>query len=140
MKDSVIRKGTVLAMMAAVLISCKTQQTEQTTSLEGTWTIERAMGVSTAKGDDPAEITFENGGAVNGCSSVNNFFGNWEQKDGRLTLGKMGMTRKMGASMDVERAVVQGMNNAVDATVSSDKDATYIISAEGDTLLWLRRK
>ncbi len=106
-------------------------------SVKGSWAITEACGVSTAKGMNPAEITFENG-KMHGCTSINNFFGGYKLSGNKLQLTDVGMTRMMGHPIEVEDAVTQALNSA--ATVSVSGDSATIFDASGKAVMHLKRK
>ncbi len=106
--------------------------------LTGSWAIERAAGTETAGSEEETWISFSDDGRINGCAGVNLFFGEYSLDGSQLSLSNVGMTRKLGASMDVERAVTDAINTL--KTVSVARDRAFCFSEEGDTLLWLVRK
>ena len=102
-------KTTIMAVMAVATImlgSCSASKNATAGgSVEGNWAITEACGTSTAKGMNPAEITFEKGGKMHGNASVNNFFGDYTLNGNKLQLKNMGMTMMLGEHMEIERAV-----------------------------------
>lgn len=130
-----------LPMLASLLMlgscgTCKKQNME--TDITGTWTIVEAMGKSTAGGDSEAVITFDNEGKLNGNASVNAFFGDYKFKTGTLSFSNVGMTRRMGQSMDIEASVIQAVNKS--ATISIDGNSAVISDKNGKKVMTLRKK
>lgn len=117
------------------------QQTTATRGLPivGQWHITLACGQSTDNGDEPATIAFDDSLRVNGCATVNRFFGDYRlAPDGHLTFDHVGMTRKMGQSMAIEDAITSGINRVASVAFQGEDDATLLDSA-GNALLTLVR-
>ncbi len=135
MKSAIIAATAVIAMAIG---SCSASKgTATTIKVNGSWAITEACGVSTAKGMSPAEITFE-GNKVHGCTSINNFFGDYKLSGNKIQLTNVGMTRMMGHPIEVEDAVTQALNSA--ATVSVNGDSATISDASGKVVMHLKRK
>ena len=137
-----IFKITLMAAAAALMTaasSCTASKSAATAnSIKGSWDITEACGTSTAQGEKQAEITFADGGKVNGNASVNSFFGSYTLSGQKLQLSGIGMTRMMGQSMDVERAVTNALNTA--ATVSVNGNTATVADASGTVVMRLTRK
>lgn len=130
-----------LPMLAGLLMlgSCGTCKKQgMTNDITGTWTIVEAMGESTAQGDSEAVITFDTEGKLTGNSSVNSFFGDYTLKTGTLSFSNVGMTRRMGRSMDVETRVIQAVNES--ASISVDGSSAVISDKNGKAVMKLRKK
>lgn len=134
-------KSAIMAITAALMMalgSCSTGKSATATpQVTGTWAITEACGMSTAQGMSPAEITFE-GTQVHGCTSINNFFGDYKLSGNKLQLLNVGMTRMMGQPIEVEDAVTQGLNSAATITVSGN-EAT-VADSSGKVVMRLKRK
>ena len=135
-------KITLMAAAAALMTaasSCTASKgANAAADIKGSWNITEACGISTAKGDSQAEITFADGGKVNGNASVNTFFGSYTLNGQKLQLSNMGMTRMMGQSMDIERAVTKARDTA--ATVSISGSTATVTDASGTVVMRLTRK
>ena len=117
---------------AAIAISCATK----TADISGKWNIDSACGLSTANGERPAYIIFKDG-KVNGNASVNSFFGEYKYENGKLSFSAMGMTRMMGASMEIEDSVMSAINKLATFRIDGDKAVAY--DAEGNAVLTLTK-
>ena len=107
--------------------------------LLGEWTIVSALDTSTEGGMKPAVISFSEDGKVNGCATVNNFFGEYTSKGKSLSFSdKMGMTRMMGSSMEMESAITTAMMQVSSYSVK-DKTAV-LLDGNGKTVMVLNRK
>ena len=140
-KEISMKKILGLPMLAGMLIltSCGTcKKQSMNNDVTGTWTIVEAMGQSTAQGDSEAVITFEAEGKLTGNSSVNSFFGDYTFKTGTLSFSNVGLTRRMGRSMDVEACVIQAVNNST--AISVDGSNAVITDKNGKTIMKLRKK
>ncbi len=134
-----MKQLTLTIIAALALVACGSlRHAQQQGGIIGSWTIERALSTSTEGGEEQAFINFDSDGKFNGNASVNLFFGSYTLSGGSLKLENVGMTRRLGASMDVERAVTEGLNAVEQVSLSADR--AYLMSAQGDTLLWLRRQ
>ena len=96
------------------------------------------MDKSTENGDNQAYIIFDNEGKVNGCASVNVFSGEYSLKGEKLTLSYIGITKMMGANMDVEDAVTNAINTT--AAIKAKGDKAYILNAKNDTIMVLSKE
>ena len=117
---------------AAIAISCATK----TADISGKWNIESACGLSTENGERPAYIIFKDG-KVNGNASVNSFFGEYKYENGKLSFSAMGMTRMMGASMEIEDSVMSAINRLATLKIEGEDAVAY--DAEGNAVLTLTR-
>lgn len=115
-----------MALISVLLSSCGCGKSDVTAaSLTGDWMIETALDKSTGNSMKPATISFAADGKVNGCATVNTFFGNYELKGNALTLSHVGMTRMMGPSMDIEDAITQAMNRTKTIKVKGSTATVY---------------
>lgn len=128
----------IIAIAATLAAACGTAKSNVAEQLTGEWAIENALGVSTENAETPAFINFEKGGKLNGNASVNTFFGDYKLDGNKLKLGNIGMTRMMGASMEIEDAVTAALNKT--ASVEINGDSAVILDAEGAQVLVLVRK
>lgn len=110
---------------------------QQGASLAGKWNIESANGVAATNVERPAFISFGANGEVHGCSSVNNFFGSYVLDKKQLTLSNMGMTRMMGANMDVEMAVTEALGNVKGVKVKGNK--AQLLDKDGKVVMELAK-
>ncbi len=130
---------TLTIVAALALVACgSTRHARKQGGITGSWAIERAMSTSTEGGEEQAFISFGPDGQFNGNASVNLFFGSYTLSGSDLKLENVGMTRRLGASMEVERAVTEGLNSVVRVSLSADR--AYLMNAQGDTVLWLHRQ
>ncbi len=137
-----LKKTLCLAFAGLMAASCATNQTAiaDVSGIHGEWQITHANGMSTKEGTEPATITFSSDGKVNGCATVNRFFGDYDYNGRALTFGHMGLTRMMGMghSMEIERNVIDALNTTKSASVSKDKATLY--NEKGEKTLVLKRK
>ncbi len=134
-----MKEEALTLFVALSIVACSSSRhTHEQGSIVGTWIIERAIDTSTEGADQEPFITFSADGRMNGNASVNSFFGNYTSSQARLHIDNVGMTRRLGASMQVEQAITEAINRLAAASVSGQR--AYLFSEEGDTLLWLRRK
>ena len=75
---------------------------------------------------------------MNGCTSINRFFGNYKLKGDSLEFGNIGLTKMMGPTPETERAVVDGLNTGVKLKFT-DKDNAVVLSKDGTEVLKLKR-
>lgn len=115
-------------------VSCSTKSSS--IDLKGTWNIESAYGVSTEGAETPAFISFEET-EFNGNASVNNFFGSYTFEEGGLALNNVGMTRKMGASMEIEDAITKALNNC--SSVKMEGEKLVICDNDGNDIMVLSK-
>ncbi len=131
-----------LAVAGLMATSCATNQAAlaDVNGIHGEWKITHANGVSTKEGTSPATITFTQDGKINGCATVNQFFGDYVYNGRDLTFNHMGLTRMMGLghSMEIERNVIDALNTTKSASVSKDKATFY--NEKGEQTLVLKRK
>ncbi len=134
----------VFALAAAgfMAVGCATNQAAlaDVNDIYGEWDITMANGVSTKKGTSPATITFSEDGKVNGCATVNRFFGDYEFNGRTLTFSHIGLTRMMGMehSMNIERNVIDAVNTTASASIGKNKVTLY--NSKGETTMVLKRK
>lgn len=133
-----MKKVLLAAACAISLIGCTGQKNAKDMDITGKWNIEKAMGVSTQTAERPTYIIFDKDGKVNGCASVNVFSGEYALKGEKLTLSYIGMTKMMGASMDVEDAVTNAINTTASIKVKGDN--AYILNAKNDTIMVLSKE
>ena len=128
-----------MIMSVAVLCSCGTgKKIDASKAILGDWEIVEAGGHAVETGFDKATISFDANGGVNGCTSINRFFGSYKLKGDSLEFGSIGLTKMMGPTPEVERAVVDGLNTGVKVKFE-DKDNAVVLSKDGTEVLKLRR-
>lgn len=115
-----------------MLVACN-----KSTDIYGKWEIQEAMGVKTASAETKPFINFEKGGSVNGNASVNIFSGSYKLSGNKLTLVNIGITKMMGASMDVEDAVIDAINNV--ALVKEKDGKVLVLDSKGKTVMILAK-
>lgn len=135
-------KGIFASMMAiGMMASCNSSKTTAVdpASIVGEWSIVEAQGVSTKEGTRPATITFTADGKVNGCATVNSFFGDYVFDGKALSFDHLGLTRMMGMehSMKIEQAVVDAINKTKSASIEGG--SVIFFDAEGNKVLELER-
>lgn len=127
-------KKTLLTIAAiAALSACCNCTTEN--ALAGKWNIESAMGTSTEGAENQAFIEFSENGSLSGNASVNIFNGSYKLDGENLTLENIGMTKMMGASMEIEDAVTAALNAT--ATVSINGEQAFVLNETKDTVMVL---
>jgi len=129
-----------LSLVAMLLGSCKSSNNvvSSSTDIQGEWSIEVAMDKSTQGGDQPATIIFGKDGRINGCATVNSFFGDYAIKNGKLSFSTVGMTRMMGQSMDIERAICDALD--MTNTVKVDGATATVYDKSGKVVMLLKKK
>lgn len=134
-----MKKVIVMLMGAAVLFGCGTgKKVDAGKAIVGDWEIVEAGGNAVETGFDKATISFDGKGGVNGCTSINRFFGSYSVKGDALELGNVGLTKMMGPTPETERAVVEGLNKGVKVSFT-DNDNASILSKDGTEVLKLKR-
>ena len=134
-----MKKLIIMLMGAAMLFGCGTgKKIDASKAILGDWEIVEAGGHAVETGFDKATISFDANGGVNGCTSINRFFGNYKLKGDSLEFGNIGLTKMMGPTPDVERAVVDGLNTGVKLKFE-DKDNAVVLSKDGTEVLKLKR-
>lgn len=109
-------KKTLFSALALcmALASCTTNPNDNLQSiLPGQWAITEASGMSTDNAESNPFIHFTDSGYVNGNTSVNNFFAQYTTKGDSIFFEQLGVTSRMGYSMDVEKAIIDAINNCV---------------------------
>jgi Heat shock protein len=129
----------VLASLIALMSSCGVSNSKVSDRIKAEWAIEEVCGKTTESAQNPAVIIFRNGGKFDGNASVNSFFGKYkiEGKD-NLKFDNVGMTRMMGASMDIDDAVFKAIRNT--SSIEIDGDFASVKDENGDVVMRLRRK
>lgn len=111
--------------------------TTDASNIIGEWNILKAEGISTKDGANPATISFNAEGKVNGCASVNRFFGSYEFDGRNLSLGNLGVTRMMGPNMEIEDAVIKAINSTHSVRIKGDKASFF--DNEGAKVMTLKK-
>ncbi len=124
----------LLLLVALALVGCKAHRG---TDLSGRWQITEAMGEPTEGAEEEPYIEFGADGRVNGCASVNLFFGSYGLSGKQIALQNIGMTRRMGASMDVERRISEALAEA--KTIDIAAGEARIFDAQGRCIMTLRK-
>ncbi len=124
-----------LAVAVMCLVGCSSTKN---VDLTGSWHIDDAYGVSTENGMNEAVIEFSGSNNVNGNASINTFFGSYSLKEDGLTLSNLGITKMMGANIEIEDAVVKGLNTVKKCSVNGDKAVFF--DAEGNEIMHLTKK
>ncbi len=132
--------GLIALMFAVLLGSCSDEKkvSGEIDNLKGEWTIVTAMGKSTASGEQEPFINFTDSGTVNGNASVNHFFGDFNLDGNVLMLTNIGMTRMMGASMEVEDAVTKALSEVHTIDIKGDTATGY--NKDGKSVVVLKKK
>lgn len=134
-----MKKILYFALVASILFGCcSVKKVVPEVAIKGNWNIVEAAGVATQEGFNKASISFEEGGKVNGTTSVNSFFGSYTVSGDSLSFSNVGMTRVMGDTMETEDAVVNGINTA-SLVKFTDKDTAHVYDSEGIEVLKLER-
>ncbi len=132
-----MKKFFVLALLCALICSCGSDKKVEgdVNNLYGKWFIEEAMSASTVGAEERPFINFDKNGKMNGNASVNLFFGDYKFDGKKLTLGNMGMTRKLGASMDVERTISEALDKS--ATIKIEGKSAKVLDKSGKVVMTL---
>jgi len=130
MKKALIALAGMLA-----LVGCGSQKNAKSIDITGKWAIEQAMGVSTEGAENHAFINFEKDGNLNGNASVNVFNGSYKLNGDKLTLSNIGMTKMMGASMEIEDAITEAINTT--ASVKADGEKIMVLDQKDKTVMVL---
>jgi len=127
----------ILLAMASILAFTACGSNAANTDIIGKWNIESAMGVSTENAENRAFIEFTKDGEINGNASVNYFNGSYKLKGETLTFGAIGMTKMMGASMDIEDLITEALNSTTSITI--DGDTAIVKNSDGLEVMALVR-
>ena len=134
-----MKKLIIMLMGAAMLMGCGTgKKVDASKAILGDWEIVDAGGKAVAPGFDKATISFDEKGGVHGNTSINYFFGEYSVKGDGISFGNVGLTKMMGPTPDVERAVVDGLNTGVKLKFE-DNDNAVVLSKDGTEVLKLKR-
>lgn len=133
-----MKKVILMFVALAVICSCGAgKKSDVAKALIGDWEIVEAGGLATEGGFEKATISFDEK-EVHGNTSINNFFGGYSIKGDAIKFGEVGVTKMMGPTPEVETAVLEGLDAAAKVQVT-DNDNVSILSAEGTTVLKLKR-
>lgn len=136
-----MKKGFIATLLAlgAMVAACTSPKATTTSDADicGEWKIVSAKGKSTAGAETPATISFSTDGKVNGCAAVNTFFGNYKYKDGKLSLGELGMTRMMGPDIEIEDQVVSALGAI--RSIKVDGNTASLYDSSGKEVMKLER-
>ena len=106
--------------------------------IKGSWDILTASGISTDAGEKRAFISFDSEGKMSGNASVNSFFGSYKCTGNKLELSNIGMTRMLGSSMNVERAITAALNAV--STIRVNGNAAAMYDSSGKEIMTLKRQ
>ncbi|MCQ2959814.1 MAG: META domain-containing protein [Bacteroidales bacterium] len=129
-----MKKLLLVFSIAMSLFSCSCSQS---INISGSWHIDDAYGISTEKGENEAVITFQSN-KVNGNTSINSFMGSYNLTDNDLTISNLGMTKMLGPNIEIEDAVVKGLNSVKKCMVENDKATLF--DEEGKEIMHLTKK
>ncbi|MGM9675716.1 MAG: META domain-containing protein [Bacteroidaceae bacterium] len=124
----------MMMLGVCMTVGCASQQ-KTAQALAGKWNIESANGQGTAEGEKQAFITFGRNGEVNGCSSVNSFFGSYTLDGSKIQMSNLGMTRMMGPHMEIETAVTQALGQTYSVKVKGSK--AQLLDKDGKPVMHL---
>ncbi|MCQ2295098.1 MAG: META domain-containing protein [Bacteroidales bacterium] len=116
------------------LVGCGSRNTAE---INGFWSIDEAMNVSTQGSIFPTYIEFAADGICHGNGGVNYFSGKYALDGENLSFSNMGSTKMMGPNMNIEDAVNQALEAA--ASIKVDGDKAYVLNADGDTIMSLSK-
>lgn len=128
----------LLCCLLMVLSACKSNKEIPGVQIMGVWNILTASGMNTDAGENQAFISFGADGKMSGNASVNSFFGSYKCSGNKLQLSNIGMTRMLGSSMNIERAVTSALN-AVSAIQINGNSAT-VYDSSGKEIMTLKRQ
>ncbi len=123
-------------VVVGLLTSCGSSV--NTPDIRGQWVIARDRSGSIVAPDETPYIMFGDSGEFSGNNSVNLFFGQYKLDGGRLTFSNIGVTQRLGQSVDTEVSI----NEALDETrgVAGDGDTLILIDRMGREVLTLVRQ
>ena len=124
----------MMMLGVCMTVGCASQQ-KTAQALAGKWNIESANGQGTAEGEKQAFITFGRNGELNGCSSVNSFFGSYTLDGSKMQMSNLGMTRMMGPHMEIETAVTQALGQTHSVKVKGSK--AQLLDKDGKPVMQL---
>lgn len=134
-----MKKLVFVILSVAVLCSCGTgKNVDVSKAILGDWEIVEAGGTAVEPGFDKATISFDGKGGVHGNTSINYFFGEYSLKGDGIEFGNIGLTKMLGPTPDVEKAVVDGLNTGVKVKFE-DNDNAVVLSKDGTEVLKLKR-
>lgn len=133
-------KKLIFAILSVVaLCSCGAgKNVDVSKAILGDWEIVEAGGTAVEPGFDKATISFDGKGGVHGNTSINYFFGEYSLKGDGIKFGNVGLTKMLGPTPDVEKAVVDGLNTGVKVKFE-DNDNAVVLSKDGTEVLKLKR-
>lgn len=104
-------------------------KTKKQASLNNNWKVITMKGVDSFQ-KNPT-IKFDNKeNKISGFAGCNNFFGKYETENQNLSLGEMGMTRKMCLDMSVENTFINNLKSVTHYKIESNKLVLYNKSGE----------
>lgn len=124
----------MMMLCVCMTVGCASQH-KTAQALAGKWNIESANGQGTAEGEKQAFITFGRNGEMNGCSSVNSFFGSYTLDGSKIQMSNLGMTRMMGPHMEIETAVTQALGQTHSVKVKGSK--AQLLDKDGKPVMQL---
>lgn len=140
MKKTLLAIGIVMALTACNSNNNTNENTDsvavetaQNVDINGHWNIEKAMSQTTENGETAPFIEFNADGEMNGNTSVNLFSSSYVLEGENLKFGDIAMTKRMGASMEIEDAVIQALNSV--ASIAIDGSQAYVMNADNDTIM-----
>lgn len=136
-----MKKALLMACAGIMMLgSCATQSSLKGNgeTLVGKWMITEAMEKGVENAETKPYIDFAKDGRFNGNASVNSFFGDYTVKGKSIKMDHVGMTRMMGASMDVEDAVTEALNST--STIEVEKKNAVVKDKNGKVVMRLERK
>lgn len=136
-----MKKALLMACAGIMMLgSCATQGNLKGNgeTLVGKWMITEAMEKGVENAETKPYIDFAKDGRFNGNASVNSFFGDYTVKGKSIKMDHVGMTRMMGASMDVEDAVTKALNST--STIEVEKKNAVVKDKDGKVVMRLERK
>ena len=103
----------------------------------GNWTILTADGIDASEGMKTASVKFGPDGSMTGNTSINNYFGSYEFRDGDLKCEMAGITMMAGPKMEIESAVKQALSKAHSIVIAGDRANVY--DGEENLVMTLRK-
>lgn len=132
-------KKIMLSILGALSVwGCASQKSVVSVDVTGQWFITQAMGVPTDDAETTPFINFDKDGSVNGNASVNTFFGSYKLSGTSLSLSNIGMTKMMGASMNVEDAITNALNSV--ASIKVENGNASLLNSKDEVVMLLSRK
>lgn len=136
-----MKKKIILAATALVMGMASCDNTPKTMDINGDWKVATIAGEEVPETMEEATLSFDaSNNSYHGVTGVNLINGEYELKEGNLTLSEGAMTRMMGDSISdaVEIKYISAIHAVT--TVAEEEGKLLLMDSEGNTLMTLVRK